>query len=248
MAVSCKHCNTNFEIDVRFCSQCGQSIIKAVNTKKIQSINTVISFYVVMLLFIAIVYYVDTAFPFNFQADLGVEISFALIVIAFALLDLKPILKLYTFKTLNLKLIGFAVLTPIITSLVVYFSIEFIGYLFSMEESANYFESYLYLEYPLFWSIIFIAITPPIIEELAFRGVLFNKLKEVTSSRLTIIATAFLFALIHFSFISFIWIFPFGLLLGYLRDKYNTLWLGIIIHFIHNFIVLMLDYFNFYSV
>ncbi|WGD36120.1 type II CAAX endopeptidase family protein [Olleya sp. YS] len=248
MAVSCKHCNTNFDTEVKFCSQCGHSIVKVVNTKKIQSLNVIISFYVVMLVFIALVYYIDTAFPFNFKADLGIEISFAIIVLAFAFLDIKPILKLYTFKTVNLKLIGFAIITPIITSVLVYFTITFIEYLMSVEETANYFESYLYLEYPLFWSIIFIAIMPPIIEELAFRGVLFNKLKEVTNSRLTIIATAFLFALIHFSILSFFWIFPFGLLLGYLRDRYSTLWLGMIIHFLHNFIVLMLDYFNFYSV
>lgn len=248
MANSCKHCNFFFETEVKFCSQCGQPVFKAIDLKKTKSLNIIISFYVVMLIFIAIVYYVDSAFPFNFQADLGIEISFALIVLAFAFLDIKPILKLYTFKTINLKLIGYAIITPIITSLLVYFSIEFIEYLFSSGETANYFESYLYLEYPLFWSIIFIAIAPPIIEELAFRGVLFNRLKEVANSRLTIIATAFLFALIHFSILSFVWIFPFGLLLGYLRDRYKTLWLGMIIHFLHNFIVLMLDYYNFYSI
>ena len=86
-----------------------------------------------------------------------------------------------------------------------------------------------------------------VFEELAFRGYLYNQLRKVTSDKNTIIATAFLFALIHFSFLSLIWIFPFGLLLGYFRKKYNTLWLGMIIHFIHNFIVLMLDYY-FYSI
>jgi membrane protease YdiL (CAAX protease family) len=113
------------------------------------------------------------------------------------------------------------------------------------ENSINTYVQYLYLEHPLAWGIFFIAILPPIFEELAFRGYLFNLLKRVTNARNTIIATSFLFALVHFSFISIIWIFPFGLLLGYLRNKYNTLWLGMIIHFIHNLIVFLLDYFVF---
>ena len=94
-------------------------------------------------------------------------------------------------------------------------------------------------------AFLFIAITPPVFEELAYRGFLFNQLEKVTSPQTTIILTAFIFALVHFSIISLLWIFPFGLLLGYLRYKYNTLWLGIVIHFIHNLIVLSLDYYYF---
>jgi membrane protease YdiL (CAAX protease family) len=97
------------------------------------------------------------------------------------------------------------------------------------------------LDHALLWAIFFIVILPPIFEELAFRGFLFNQLQKVTSQNVTIVATAFIFALVHFSFISFIWIFPFGLVLGYLRSRYNTLWLGIIIHFIHNLSIVLID-------
>jgi len=139
----------------------------------------------------------------------------------------------------------FSIVFPIFTSFGVYFFIEFInGFIFE-EESLNYFVTYAYLDNPLFWAILFIAILPPIFEELAFRGFLFNKLKEVSSNQVTIIGTAFIFALVHFSFLSFIWIFPFGIVLGYLRSRYNTLWIGMIIHFIHNFIVLMIDYYQY---
>jgi membrane protease YdiL (CAAX protease family) len=31
------------------------------------------------------------------------------------------------------------------------------------------------------------------------------------------------------------------LVLGYLRSRYNTLWLGIIIHFIHNLSIVLID-------
>jgi len=247
MSLSCKHCNNSFETEVKFCSQCGASVVKTATTRKIKDVNVIISFYVVMLVFMVSVYYVDITFPYNLEAEFIVELGFICIVIGFASLDLKPILKLYSFKTINLKLIVFSIITPVLTSFFVYFFIEFINDLFSVSNNSNCYQSYLYLDYPLFWSIVFIAILPPIIEELAFRGVLFNQLQKVTSDRVTIIATAFLFALIHFSVLSFLWIFPFGLLLGYLRSRYSTLWLGIIIHFIHNLSIVLLDYYNFYS-
>lgn len=247
MELSCKHCHAAFETEVKFCSQCGSAVGKTTTTTKIKNVNTIIGFYIAMLVFIVLVYYVELTFPFNLEADILVEIGFACIVVGFASLNLKPLLKLYSFDNVNLKLIRFSIITPIITSFFVYFFIEFVNYLFSAGDVANYYESYLYLDHPLFWAILFTAITPPIIEELAFRGVLFNQLKQVTTDKLTIVATAFLFALIHFSVLSFLWIFPFGLLLGYLRSRYNTLWLGMIIHFLHNLIVLMLDYYNFYS-
>ncbi|AUC75094.1 CPBP family intramembrane glutamic endopeptidase [Olleya sp. Bg11-27] len=247
MSFLCRQCNYSFETKVKFCSQCGASVAITTTTKKIKNVNIIISFYVAMLVFIVSAYYVDITFPFNLEAELIVEIGFACIVIGFASLDLQPILKLYSFKTIKLKLIVFSIITPIVTSLFVYFFIEFINYVFLLSNDTNYYQSYLYLDYPLFWAIVFIAILPPIIEELAFRGVLFNQLQKVTSNKVTIIATAFLFALIHFSILSFLWIFPFGLLLGYLRSRYSTLWLGIIIHFIHNLSIVLLDYYNFYA-
>ncbi|WP_044400516.1 CPBP family intramembrane glutamic endopeptidase [Lacinutrix sp. Hel_I_90] len=248
MIVQCRNCNTTFETAVKFCTTCGQSVLKGDNEKRISNLNLIIGFYSAHLLFIAFVYFLTNAYPENFAVDLIIEIGFALLVLGFVALDFKNILKLYNFKHLNWKHLSVAIVFPIFSSSLVYLLIEGFNFLIDDGASTNYFESYLYLENPLFWSILFIAITPPIFEELAFRGFLFNKLRKVTSEKMTIIATAFLFALIHFSFISFLWIFPFGLLLGYLRSKYNTLWLGIIIHFFHNLIVLLLDYYNYYTV
>lgn len=248
MVLQCRNCNTTFETTVKFCGIFGQALVKGENEKRISHLNTIIGFYSAHLIFAAVVYFLAEAYPENFAIDLIIEIGFALVVLAFVALDFKNILKLYNFKRVHWKILTFAIVFPIFSSLIVYLFIEGFNYLVDDEASTNYFESYLYLEKPLFWSILFIAVTPPILEELAFRGFLFNKLRQVTTERLTILATAFLFALIHFSFISFLWISPFGLLLGYLRIKYNTLWLDVIIHFLHNLIVLLLDYYNYYSI
>lgn len=247
MSIFCKNCNYIFETEVKFCSQCGQSVVKNVSTNKLKKVSTIIGFYIAMLVYMLLVYYIDITFPNNLEAEIITVIGFACIVIGFASFDLQPVLQLYNYKDLKLKHLAFAIVTPILTSTFVYFFIGFINSFVADGASVNYFQEYLYLDYPLLWATLFIALMPAVIEELAFRGVLFNALKEVTSTRLTIIATAFLFAVIHFSIFSFLWIFPFGLLLGFLRNRYNTLWLGMIIHFIHNFIILMIDYYNFYN-
>ena len=133
------------------------------------------------------------------------------------------------------------IFVPIASAFLVYYGIEWVNNALEFTDE-NIFEEYSYYNNSLFWAIIFTAILPPVFEELAFRGFLFNQMRKVSSIQVTIIATSFIFALVHFSFISFLWIFPFGIFLGYLRQRYQTLWLPMIVHFIHNFLVLMLDY------
>lgn len=214
--------------------------------EKESSLTKVITFYVITIIFIVVTYFLSDHFFQNFTVELIIEISFAVFVLAFALSNFKEIQKLYRIPKLPIGAYILTILVPIVSGFVVYFGIDFINELIDPLASTNTFEEYSYLEYPLLWAIISIAIMPPIFEELAFRGYLFGVLKKITSDQITIIATSFLFALVHFSFISLLWIFPFGLFLGYLRKKYNTLWLCMIAHFIHNFIVVMLDYYSYH--
>lgn len=247
MSFSCKKCNATFKKEVKFCPSCGVEIQKSSIENRAETLNLVIVFYVVFLIFAAISYFVTSETEQSLSLDITIESIFAILVLSFAFFDYKGILKLYKLPKFNWKIVAFTLVFPIFSSLTVYFALDFLNTHVFETIDENYYEAYLYLDRPLFWSIIFIAILPPIFEELAFRGFLFNQLQKVVSERVTIIATAFIFALIHFSFISLIWILPFGLILGYIRSKYNTLWYGIIIHFIHNFIVLMLDYYMYNS-
>ena len=240
MSTKCNLCNTLFKENINFCSKCGNSLSKS-NNDKASSINLIIAFYITMLLFSFTSSYIYTI-SYSFTNEIITEIIFAFLVLGFSLFGYKKILKLYRIPDLGWKVWLFAIVFPIISSVFVNFFVDFLNSLFSLEETENYYTQYVFLEYPLFWSILFIAILPPIFEELAFRGFLFNQLKKVISNKQTIVATAFIFALIHFSVISFIWIFPFGLVLGYLRSKYNTLWLGMLVHFIHNLIIVFIDY------
>ncbi|MBL85690.1 MAG: hypothetical protein CMO82_03410 [Winogradskyella sp.] len=244
MSIVCSSCNVELYREVKFCTRCGKQLLKNNVDKRTSSLNLIIVFYATFLLFAVVSYLLYNEYPLNLYVEIGIESVFALMVVAFSLFDYKQIVKLYKIPKLNRKVLAFSIVFPLFSAIVVSLSIGYLNEsLFGVSE--NYYSEYLYLEYPLLWAILFTAILPPIFEELGFRGFLFNSLQKVVSERITIIATAFIFALIHFSFISFIWIFPFGLILGYMRSKYNTLWYSIIIHFIHNFVVLMIDYYNF---
>ncbi|WP_108803448.1 CPBP family intramembrane glutamic endopeptidase [Aquimarina sp. Aq107] len=241
----CKTCNTSLDNARNFCPNCGVSIKKIAQNEKSQHLNLVIAFYIVMLLFLVINYFVyqDDS---SLVQEIAIESIFALLMIGFTFFDFKNIIKLYRFPKIQpLAFLGY-LLVPIASGFVVYYAVEFINVQLS-DESYNYYLGCIDYPNPMFWAILFVAIFPPVFEELGFRGFLYNQLNQITSTKVTIILTSFIFALIHFSIISLLWIFPFGLLLGYLRYKYNTLWIGMIIHFIHNFIVLYLDYYYYNS-
>lgn len=247
MQQTCKFCQSSFETEVNFCATCGTAFAKSKEEHDSKSLNLIIVFYVTFLVFAFASYLAYDAYSPNLLTEIIIESVFALLVVGFSVLDYKGILKLYKLPQLDWKLWIFTFAFPIFTAFTVSFSINYLNEVLFEGINVNYFEEYTFYDYPLFWAILFIAIMPPIFEELAFRGFLFNQLQKVASNRITIIATAFIFALVHFSFISLIWIFPFGIILGYIRAKYKTLWPGIIIHFIHNFIVLMIDYYDYQS-
>lgn len=238
---SCKNCGTVFFENIKFCPKCGRAVQLTSNNIRTKSLNLIIAFYVTFLLFALIGYFATSANEESLTTELSVELVFAALVIGFCSVDYQNILKLYKFPKVNWSIWLIALVFPIFTSFSVYFYIEFINKFVFEANTVNYVYNYAYLENPLLWALFFIVILPPIFEELAFRGFLFNQLERVTSQNVTIVATAFIFALVHFSFISFFWIFPFGLVLGYLRSRYHTLWLGIIIHFIHNLLIVLLD-------
>ena len=68
MSIFCKNCNYIFETEVKFCSQCGQSVVKNVSTNKLKKVSTIIGFYIAMLVYMLLVYYIDITFPNNLEA------------------------------------------------------------------------------------------------------------------------------------------------------------------------------------
>jgi uncharacterized protein len=241
----CNSCGEFLFEESKFCSKCGKQVKQSYLEIRTQSLNIIITFYVTFLVFALVSFYVSNENEVSLFTEGVIESIFVGLVIGFCVFDYKNIINLYRLPKANIIIWIFSFVFPIYSSLYVYFFIEFINSFVLDVETINYIETYSYSGHPLFWAFIFVVILPPIFEELAFRGFLFNQLQKVTNNNVTVIATAFIFALVHFSFISFIWIFPFGIVLGYLRSKYKTLWLGIVIHFIHNLMIILIDYYFF---
>ncbi len=91
-----------------------------------------------------------------------------------------------------------------------------------------------------FLIIFAVSITPAICEEYLFRGYLQRILKENFSTNKAIIITSLLFSAIHINFVSFLGIFLLSWVIGFYKEKTNSLKIPIFIHFLNNFISIIL--------
>lgn|GEM_PF-323880 len=111
--------------------------------------------------------------------------------------------------------------------------------LFSQE--MYYYGVYASSSYGKLLMIFFVAVMPALFEELAFRGYLLQNLTYLADSKQAVFISAFLFAIIHMSFLSLFWLIPFALFIGFLRIKEQTIWYGVVIHFFFNLTACMLE-------
>lgn len=86
----------------------------------------------------------------------------------------------------------------------------------------------------LFYTSIFAAIFGPMIEELFFRGFMYNAFKKRVGIFWAMFITAATFALLHAHAVGFLPIMVLGMLLAYLYEKTGTLVSSITVHVIHN--------------
>lgn len=83
-------------------------------------------------------------------------------------------------------------------------------------------------------TVLSTCIIGPILEELVFRGIIFPKIKTVYSDVVSIILVSFLFAIYHGNLQQGIYAFIISIIITMAYNKYNNLWLPIIIHCISN--------------
>jgi len=91
------------------------------------------------------------------------------------------------------------------------------------------------------------VVCAPVIEEVIFRGLILKKMNELLDNELrwiSVIVTAFLFAIIHFQFSipNLAFLFTVGVFLAIMKLKTENLWFPIIFHSVGNLITLILFY------
>lgn len=92
-------------------------------------------------------------------------------------------------------------------------------------------------------SLLVIAVTPAVCEEMLFRGVIFHSMKAKYRINTAMIAVAVLFGLYHMSLVKFIPTGFLGLMLCYVVYKTDSIYPAMLIHFINNAIsVLIMHY------
>lgn len=91
-------------------------------------------------------------------------------------------------------------------------------------------------------NLLILGVIPAICEELLFRGIVFQGLKEKFSRPVSMALSALIFALVHQNIQQFIYPFLLGLLLSFVFDKTNNLVYTILIHMFNNFTTLTLNF------
>ena len=141
-----------------------------------------------------------------------------------------PILRWDSFSVQKVLLYG---LMGIAAAVVVYYSVKWLNRNI-FDKDVFYYNVFRPYSYPRMGMLALIALYPAIVEELAFRGILQEGLLKCIVPEQVVYVSAFLFAIIHMSLISFFWLLPFAILLGKIRMKEGTIWYGVVIHFLFN--------------
>ncbi|WP_427194647.1 CPBP family intramembrane metalloprotease [Treponema denticola] len=191
---------------------------------------------------------------------------FLLFIIIFYLFYSKDLKIIFTYKKLNFSFVvkGLIYLSSIMT---IYYIISFIfdnSFLFNF---FKYFNDILTgkknitvydilvlekLQKPRFepFMLIGTVIIGPIFEEIFYRGLLYNKLKQISNAFIAVFISSILFAFLHIPGYGFnIKMFSLvldGILLTYCYEKTNNIYVPILVHSINNFFIFLFKYVYFY--
>ncbi len=84
------------------------------------------------------------------------------------------------------------------------------------------------------WSVLMLAILAPVMEEVLFRGILLESVREKYSNGRAIVVSALMFGVIHVIPQQVVNAFVIGLILGFIYVRTDSLWPVIIIHALNN--------------
>jgi membrane protease YdiL (CAAX protease family) len=87
---------------------------------------------------------------------------------------------------------------------------------------------------------IFLVVAVPLVEEFIFRGYLYGILRRYASFLVTTIVVSLIWAVLHVQINVIIDIFIFSLAICYVREKTGSIWTGVALHSLKNFIAFLL--------
>ncbi len=240
--IICSKCGYEQKENANFCPKCGAYLKEEIPGTQANYLALIIVYFIIRAIFAGL-YTFTELFDNTLESLIVVEVIDIILALLFASFNIRGLLPLYKTGILRLKTALLLIALSLAFALAIYHLVSLINQWF-FEVDYSYVLILKQYDVPVYIVLVFTALLAPVFEELACRGFLFNYLLRLTTAKNTIVITGFLFAIIHISFFSMLWIFPFGIFLGYLRNKYNTLWYPMLIHFVHNTVVTILEYYE----
>lgn len=144
-------------------------------------------------------------------------------------------------KSLSIQEMAVLVIMGGILSVGINFVFSAIGFTGSSEQYQQVAEVQFAL--PLWLAVLFYGILSPVVEELVFRGIVYNGLSRNMTKALSILGSALLFGAFHGNVVQMIYAGIMGVLLAWIYQKYQNLWAPILFHGAANIAVYSIAYF-----
>lgn len=238
----CYKCGKDNDYQAVFCTECGRQLKAGtyddsdLNKKYFtQSIILILTIVVVIIFSSQIV----TTLPMLIHDCIfqGFLFIILLVFLTFEWDSFKPLLK---FKFKITPVLHILILAPALAVCVIWLS-DTIQKHFDIV-TLSYIDQYrAETKHVYTIGLLFVSIIPGLLEEALFRGILFNYLLRFTRPKNVILITGILFSFVHFSFLSVLWLLPIGIVLGYFRYRYRSLWYAVAFHMLYNASVFMLE-------
>ncbi len=240
----CIHCQLELVEEARYCNHCGglQSMPDIDDALQKQQRLIVLAIFFGVHLAVCLISNF-TSYTRGLAPLLIVDGVLSLFTLLYVMLFRSELKYLFRWTSFSLVKAAGYIITAVLGAVVVHFSVKWLNKTI-FDADAYYYYAFSHLQYSKLITILVVALQPAIFEELAFRGVLQEGMNKVTDKKPAIFISAFLFTLLHMSFISFFWLMPFALWLGYTRMKEETIWYGVLIHFCFNTTACFLEFFE----
>ena len=108
-------------------------------------------------------------------------------------------------------------------------------------DEVSYLEPFHLAGWPLWSAFFLVAVCPAVCEEMAFRGVIYQRLERVGSPTEALVLQAAMFSVLHLLPAIFISHFVIGLALGWLRRRTRSIVPGILAHGLYNASLLLIE-------
>ena len=139
------------------------------------------------------------------------------------------------FRNILYGILAYIACVPIflVVIFIVFILVKLTGY---VPQKQHVVEMFLKEENPAFllYSSIFASILGPIIEELFFRGFVYNAVKKIGGIFTATVIVSAIFAALHTNVVGFLPIMVLGIVLTYMYEKTGSLVSSITVHIVHN--------------